>query len=144
MPLISMVLTDKYDSNEAAARLWTITFFYRVVDTVPSDSKSVLNVEPVVNTSGNMIISGYIVGLTWLGVVATRPLPVHFFFPFCLLIPRYFTGIFLLDSDLKYLKDGGSVLFVSEAKGTNQFLRNHVRQTVGEMACLVTRLRPLG
>lgn len=95
MPLISMVLTDKHDSNEAAARLWTITFFYRVVDTVPSDSKSVLNVEPIVITSGN-IISGYIVGLTWLvGVVATRNIAGTFLLSFLSTYPQVFYRYFL-------------------------------------------------
>ncbi|KAI0074178.1 hypothetical protein K474DRAFT_1710050 [Panus rudis PR-1116 ss-1] len=111
--------------NEAAARLWINAFFYRVAVMIPTGSNVVLSVEQVVpsvttsDTSAHTL-SGYI---DWTAM----------------LMPPKEAHIFLRNPALQHLRNVMSALFVSEAKGPDQLLENHVQQTIGEMlACART------
>ncbi|KAL0948351.1 hypothetical protein HGRIS_010937 [Hohenbuehelia grisea] len=123
-PLVGIRLTD-YHQNEGAARLWIKAFFYRVAHMIPTGSNVVLSVEQVVpsvtvsDTSAHTL-SGYI---DWTAMV----------------MPPQKAHLFLRNPILQHLRNDVSALFISEAKGPDQLLGNHVQQTIGEMlACART------
>ncbi|KAL0948352.1 hypothetical protein HGRIS_010937 [Hohenbuehelia grisea] len=112
-------------NNEGAARLWIKAFFYRVAHMIPTGSNVVLSVEQVVpsvtvsDTSAHTL-SGYI---DWTAMV----------------MPPQKAHLFLRNPILQHLRNDVSALFISEAKGPDQLLGNHVQQTIGEMlACART------
>ncbi|KAJ3515589.1 hypothetical protein NLJ89_g1664 [Agrocybe chaxingu] len=104
--------------NEVAARLWINAFFYRAAFMLPEESM-VLSVEqavPAVTISdlSTHTLSGYI---NWTAVRADAATVKRF----------------LKQPALQDLKNDDSALVVSEAKGPDQNLENHVPQAIGEM-----------
>ncbi|KAL0958604.1 hypothetical protein HGRIS_013944 [Hohenbuehelia grisea] len=109
-------------NNEAAARLWINAFFYRVAVMIPTGANVVLSVEQVVpfitvSDTCARTLSGDI-DCTAMVMSPQNAQPLS------------------MNPVLRHLRNDESALLVSEAKGPDQLLENHVQHTIGEiLAC---------